>query len=1465
MLKYALFFTISLFAALRIVHASSVAPDIALDQVHGCAILNGRVYCWGNDGGWGRLGRGPGITIGGFQLVPGLPTPITQIASGPVNSCAIHDNNALYCWGDNSYGQLLTTGAGFYPTPVPGFENGTTHVAVGLGFVCAIRNGGLYCWGNNSYGQIGNGEDGNRVTTPYQVFSDNVTAVAAGHEHACAIRSGALYCWGRNTVGQLGLGAGHPGLYTTPQLVPDFSSGVSAVIAMEANTCALRSGDLHCWGENLANQTGGPHGPRVYTPTLTFNAPTRIANRCLISGTLGSGDLYCWGPFHPNAAGTGLTGYVSPTAIPFFNSPTRRALATSHGWISHAAKASDGCIYVWGLNSHGQLGLPPDTSEHPPRILAGSCLPGVFVNKTAPQDGSTNLGGTVTLTWAVTGSSSVNHYRYAIWTPPSSATFVSAGRATHATVSGLSSTTTYYWQVRACADPDCTIYVEADSGRWYTFTTAVFPTAFNKTAPHDNQIVTTTSTTLAWTPAGGTVHHYRYCIATTSGCAPNIEVGTSTSVTLSGLAHATTYYWQARACADPGCNDYTDADGGHWRFHVFLPPGPFAKSSPDSGATDQPSDLSLTWTSAAGADHYRYCIATTASACAPTGNIVTSTSVTISGLSPGTTYYWQVRACADPSCASYRDADGGDLWSFTTSSSSPGSSSLGSFRKLSPPDSSTGHGTIVTLAWTPASGVDHYRICIDFAHNPPCTPNIPIGRVTSIASSDLPLSLAHGNVYRWQVRACAEPSCTTYSDADEGTAWTFFVAFPPDRPLLIAPPDAALNLPANVVLRWSHSGAGVNHYLYCFSTTPGCTPSLSTDTLTEAAIGSLNAATTYYWKVRACANSTCSVYADSDSEWRFTTAALPAPFTKTMPISGTAVLPSTVSLRWQASTGVDHYRVCYDQIINNACDGAWTRLLSSTLSFAISGLAQNTTYEWQVIACAVPDCSISRPADNGNFHRFTTAPIPGSFRKQAPISGAVIHTTTVVLSWTTASGAHHYRYCIATNSACIPTTDVGTSTSVTIRNRSPGITYYWQVRACADPNCTIFRDADGTHYHFHVASLPFGKLAPPALSVVVPPVAILRWSPSAGANAYRYCLWRADEPPCATSITVPATQTQVAVSGLASGVRYRWQVFACFLAGCPHPVEANGGSPWEFRTMSPVEVISSTASLAKALLTPAPRFGQRVQYAIIISNPLSTTLALTVSEVVPSHSQFVASDETGNAVYQGIVAGAPTWRVTLPAFARAVITPTIVHGIASVADLQGGRHVTTTTHCRDDSHLITRPLGHNVQPNRLFFSIAHSECLPFPPPDMYEPDDDQRTAKALRLAQQQARTFHSHTDVDVISTTLTFTGIQTFTFRINVEYWTPGVQLVVESPSRSFSPVTRTLTMKSGDYAVHFVRRSGYTRQDVQVLLTLNRAAAGNAPCGGRYTVSLNEWRPFSGFGAFAATVEDDHVILIGE
>ncbi len=103
---------------------------------------------------------------------------------------------------------------------------------------------------------------------------------------------------------------------------------------------------------------------------------------------------------------------------------------------------------------------------------------------------------------------------------------------------------------------------------------------FAKTAPAKSAIGQPDSLTLQWQSAGATVHHYRYCIATTAGCTPTTNVGASTSVSVSDLTPGATYHWQVRACASSECTVYADADNGQHHFftvalpgtaHVFLP------------------------------------------------------------------------------------------------------------------------------------------------------------------------------------------------------------------------------------------------------------------------------------------------------------------------------------------------------------------------------------------------------------------------------------------------------------------------------------------------------------------------------------------------------------------------------------------------------------------------------------------------------------------------------------------------------------------------------------------------------------------------------------------------------------------------------------------------------------------------------------------------------------------------------
>jgi hypothetical protein len=107
------------------------------------------------------------------------------------------------------------------------------------------------------------------------------------------------------------------------------------------------------------------------------------------------------------------------------------------------------------------------------------------------------------------------------------------------------------------------------------------------------------------------------------------------------------------------------------RAPASSPPGDFNKSAPANSATSQPANPSLSWGASSNATSYEYCIDTSNNnACDATWtSTVASTSVGLSGLTPATSYYWQVRA---NNALGTTNANGGTWWSFTTASSPSG-------------------------------------------------------------------------------------------------------------------------------------------------------------------------------------------------------------------------------------------------------------------------------------------------------------------------------------------------------------------------------------------------------------------------------------------------------------------------------------------------------------------------------------------------------------------------------------------------------------------------------------------------------------------------------------------------------------------------------------------------------------------------------------------------------------------------
>jgi hypothetical protein len=100
-------------------------------------------------------------------------------------------------------------------------------------------------------------------------------------------------------------------------------------------------------------------------------------------------------------------------------------------------------------------------------------------------------------------------------------------------------------------------------------------------------------------------------------------------------------------------------------------PGGFHKTSPANSATVQSTAPTLSWTASRNATDYQYCLATINNgACSgPWRSTRTSTRVTLSGLRPGTTYYWQAKASSVHGTVA---ADNGSVHAFTVSSAGIG-------------------------------------------------------------------------------------------------------------------------------------------------------------------------------------------------------------------------------------------------------------------------------------------------------------------------------------------------------------------------------------------------------------------------------------------------------------------------------------------------------------------------------------------------------------------------------------------------------------------------------------------------------------------------------------------------------------------------------------------------------------------------------------------------------------------------
>ncbi|MEW5851846.1 MAG: hypothetical protein AB2A00_23855 [Myxococcota bacterium] len=317
---------------------------------HACAIsVDGALWCWG-DNNYGQLGLGDELPHVGVTRV-GDGTDWTSVSTGFFHTCGVRAG-FLFCWGVNDVYQLGTVAvvrenAPYQVTAAPEWRA----VRVSANTSCGLKNDNtLWCWGYNQGGQVGDGTLKNPVE-PVQVTGLEWTLVEVGGVHACGVGAQGLACWGLNDRGQLGLGT--VGASVEPVLVAEGETW-KHVATGEGHACAIRHDDtLWCWGDGREGQLGVDDRNQRLTPTQVGDGTWRtvVAGTRHTCGLRSDATAWCWGDNTHGQLGDGT--YLDDTADKL--KPTAPLGAPVMMWLAAGTQHTcgirdDGRLVSWGAN-----------------------------------------------------------------------------------------------------------------------------------------------------------------------------------------------------------------------------------------------------------------------------------------------------------------------------------------------------------------------------------------------------------------------------------------------------------------------------------------------------------------------------------------------------------------------------------------------------------------------------------------------------------------------------------------------------------------------------------------------------------------------------------------------------------------------------------------------------------------------------------------------------------------------------------------------------------------------------------------------------------------------------------------------------------------------------------------------------------------------------------------------------------
>ena len=336
---------------------------------------------------------------------PYITPAIKSMAITAYNSCALANDDWVYCWADNTDGGLGTGDdyvAEWMSAPMP-IANGdiptgatikSLHASSTGNSICVIAtNDWAYCWGGNDTGQLGDGTTTKR-NKPTAIIRGaipvgaTIKSVAISEVHACAIASDdRTYCWGENESGQLGNNSttnSNSPVAVSRGAMPS-SQTVKKVSVGAGSSCAIATDDkAYCWGGNwdgrLAN--GNNTDSSVPVAVARGNMPNGFTIKDISVGYLSMCVIandnkgYCAGYNNGQLGSTATTNSNTPRAIAQGAMPSAMTLKSISMGTNHAcAIGTNDRAYCWGSNEYKQLGNNSTADSKIPVAVSQGDLP----------------------------------------------------------------------------------------------------------------------------------------------------------------------------------------------------------------------------------------------------------------------------------------------------------------------------------------------------------------------------------------------------------------------------------------------------------------------------------------------------------------------------------------------------------------------------------------------------------------------------------------------------------------------------------------------------------------------------------------------------------------------------------------------------------------------------------------------------------------------------------------------------------------------------------------------------------------------------------------------------------------------------------------------------------------------------------------------------------------------------------